>query len=96
MILKINREDDMIIIKKDNSLEAIETYRTNETVTFKSLMTFLLSEELKEEITINNTVSDLNDAETDLIKLLEYIIEQYNNKVKDYQLFLKEREEQKS
>ena len=89
MLLKIEKQDDAILIKEDSKPKEIEKYKMNEAIDFSQLMQFLLKLELNEKIDYECDASDFNDQEKVLLSLLVEIKDNYNQKVEDFNTFKK-------
>lgn len=85
--MEICREKELIILKEN---EVIEEYSLSSEVNFKKLINYLLNLNLSKKITIKNKIGDMNDAEENLVKLVNKIIDDYNEKVDELERFKKE------
>lgn len=89
--MKLIREKEDIVLKNDNT--EIERYNLSQEITFKGYISFLISLNLSEKIEIKDEVNDKNEAECNLIKLINEIKDDYNVKVDELSTFKKEIEE---
>ena len=67
-----------------------EKYNFEKEINFQELVNFLLNKNLSEKIIITDNIDKKDEKEENLIKLITGIIEDYNNKVEDYNQFVKE------
>ena len=86
--MKIIKEKDNIILKKEN--DVIEIYNFEQEINFEGFINYLLNLNLSEKIDIKNEVEDPTENQQNLIKLLENIKDDYNKKVEEFDLFMKE------
>jgi len=86
--MKIIKEKDNIILKKEN--DVIEIYNFEQEINFEGFINYLLNLNLSEKIDIKNEVEDPTETQQNLIKLLENIKDDYNKKVEEFDLFMKE------
>ena len=84
----IDRNEKDIVLKENDSL--IEKYNFEKEINFQELVNFLLNKNLSEKIIITDNIDKKDEKEENLIKLITGIIEDYNNKVDDYNQFVKE------
>ena len=84
----IDRDDKDIVLKENDSI--IEKYNFEKEINFQELVNFLLNKNLSEKIIITDNINKKDEKEENLIKLITGIIEDYNNKVEDYNQFVKE------
>lgn len=89
--MKLIREKEDIVLKNDNT--EIERYNLSQEITFKGYINFLIGLNLSEKIEIEDEVNDKNEAECNLIKLINNIKDDYNVKVDELSKFKKEIEE---
>lgn len=78
-LIKIANE---IILLDDNEKE-IEKYSFDKEINFKKFIDYLLSLNLSAEINIEDTIAEKTEAEENLIRLINNIKVDYNNKVKE-------------
>ena len=71
-------------------IDRIEKYNFEKEINFQELVNFLLNKNLSEKIIITDNIDKKDEKEENLIKLITGIIEDYNNKVGDYNQFVKE------
>lgn len=84
----IDRNEKDIVLKANDSI--IEKYNFEKEINFQELVNFLLNKNLSEKIIITDNIDKKDEKEENLIKLITGIIEDYNNKVGDYNQFVKE------
>lgn len=84
----IDRNEKDIVLKANDSI--IEKYNFEKEINFQELVNFLLNKNLSEKIIITDNIDKKDEKEENLIKLITGIIEDYNNKVDDYNQFVKE------
>ena len=84
----IDRNEKDIVLKENDSI--IEKYNFEKEINFQELVNFLLNKNLSEKIIITENIDKKDEKEENLIKLITGIIEDYNNKVDDYNQFVKE------
>lgn len=84
----IDRKEKDIVLKENDSI--IEKYNFEKEINFQELVNFLLNKNLSEKIIITDNIDKKDEKEENLIKLIIGIIEDYNNKVDDYNQFVKE------
>lgn len=82
--MEVCRKDDSIIIKEK---EIIEEYNLNSEINFQKLIKYLLNFNLSENVVFENKIDDLNDSEENLIKIIKKIIDDYNEKVDEFNKF---------
>ena len=86
--MKIIKEKENLVLKKEN--EVIEIYNFGQEINFKGFINYLLKLNLSEKIYLKNEVEDATEAQQNLIRLLENIKDDYNKKVEEFDLFMKE------
>lgn len=86
--MKLIREKEDIVLKNDNT--EIERYNLSQEITFKGYISFLIGLNLSEKIEIKDEINDKNEAECNLIKLINEIKDDYNVKVDELSTFKKE------
>ena len=86
--MKIIKEKENLVLKKEN--EVIEIYNFGQVINFKGFINYLLKLNLSEKIDLKNEVEDTTEAQQNLIRLLENIKDDYNKKVEEFDLFMKE------
>lgn len=84
----IDRNEKDIVLKENDSI--IEKYNFEKEINFQELVNFLLNKNLSEKIIITDNIDKKDEKEENLIKLITGVIEDYNNKVDDYNQFIKE------
>lgn len=84
----IDRNEKDIVLKENDSI--IEKYNFEKEINFQELVNFLLNKNLSEKIIITDNIDKKDEKEENLIKLITGIIEDYNNKVDDYNQFVKD------
>lgn len=86
----------MEIIKKNDAIQlvenqkVIEEYKFDNEINFSKLMEYLLSLNLSKKITLDDKVSDKKLEEENLLKIITNIINDYNNKTEELEIFKKE------
>ena len=86
--MKIIKEKENLVLKKEN--EVIEIYNFGQEINFKGFINYLLKLNLSKKIDLKNEVEDATEAQQNLIRLLENIKDDYNKKVEEFDLFMKE------
>lgn len=61
----------------------IEKYNFKENINFEKLITFLLKQNMTEEIQLENYLSEPSDSEKQLINLINEVLTEYNKKVEE-------------
>ena len=88
--MEIIKEEERIIIKSDSE---IESYDFNSEINFKKLIDYLLKKNLSEKIDLECHVNEPTEAEDNLIKLIQKIVDDYNSKVNDLEAFVNDNKE---
>lgn len=88
--MEIIRKEDKIVIKDSSE---IESYDFDSEINFKKLVNYLLKKNLSEKVDLNVCVDDLSEAEENLINLIKKIIDDYNDKVDEFETFKAENNE---
>lgn len=87
-IITIDKVNNDIVIyeEKDNY---IESYSLEKTITFENLVKFLLNLNLEMKVTINEKceLPSLSSPEKELISIINNIVDDYNQKVEEFNLF---------
>lgn len=86
--MEIIRNNEFICIM--DNVEVIEKYSFNEEINFKKLIEYLLSLNLSKVINYEDKVEEKTDEEENLIKLIVKILDDYNNKVEEFNKFKEE------
>lgn len=76
--MEIFRDKDAIVLKEQ---DIIEKYSLNSEINFKGLINYLLKFNLSKKFKLDNKINDMTDTEKNLVKLIESIINDYNEKV---------------
>ncbi len=76
--MEIFRDKDTIVLKEQ---DIIEKYSLNSEINFKGLINYLLKFNLSKKFKLDNKIDDMTDTEKNLVKLIENIINDYNEKV---------------
>lgn len=82
--MEIVRNEDKIVIRDDKE---IESYDFNSEINFNKLINYLLKNNLSKKINLDNNIKDPTEAEDNLIKLIQKIINDYNTKVEELDKF---------
>lgn len=85
--MEIVRNEDKIVIRDDKE---IESYDFNSEINFNKLINYLLKNNLSKRINLDNNIKDPSEAEDNLIKLIQKIINDYNTKVEELDKFKKD------
>lgn len=85
MQIKIVKEENSISIKNIDA--NIETYNFVNEINFSELVKFLLNKNLAEN-EIKDMIDEKNEAEINLIKIINEIVNEYNSKVDEYTTFI--------
>lgn len=80
--IKTNSEIKDLILYDENDC-AIEKYNFKENINFEKLITFLLKQNMTEEIQLENNLSEPSDLEKQLINLINEVLTEYNKKVEE-------------
>lgn len=83
--MEICREKDLIVLKESKT--TIEEYSLNSEINFKKLISYLLNLNLSKKITVDNRIKDMSNTEENLVKLINKIIDDYNDKVDELDKF---------
>lgn len=86
MEIKIVKEENSISIKNIDA--NIETYNFVNGINFSELVKFLLNKNLAEKVEIKDMIDEKNEAEINLIKIINEIVNEYNSKVDEYTTFI--------
>lgn len=62
----------------------IEKYNFKENINFEKLITFLLKQNMTEEIQLENYLSEPSDSEKQLINLINEVLTEYNKIVEEF------------
>lgn len=80
--IKTNSEIKDLILYDENDC-VIEKYNFKENINFEKLITFLLKQNMTEEIQLENNLSEPSDSEKQLINLINEVLTEYNKKVEE-------------
>lgn len=80
--IKTNSEIKDLILYDENDC-VIEKYNFKENINFEKLITFLLKQNMTEEIQLGNNLSEPSDLEKQLINLINEVLTEYNKKVEE-------------
>lgn len=80
--IKTNSEIKDLILYDENDC-VIEKYNFKENINFEKLITFLLMQNMAEEIQLENNLSEPSDPEKQLINLFNEVLTEYNKKVEE-------------
>ena len=86
--MELIKNEEIIYLNDENTL--IEKYDLNEEINFKCLVDYLLKKNLSSEVMLEDKVEEKTDSEENLIKLINSIINDYNDKVDELEKFKKE------
>lgn len=85
--MEIKRMNNNISLYNENLL--IEEYKLTEAIDFRSLMNFLIKDELSNKYKlICDEDLNLNEEEHGLISIIKTIIEEYNMKIDEFDSFV--------
>lgn len=91
--MEIIKNGDVIQLIENNTV--IEDYRFDNEINFSKLMEYLLSMNLSKKIIIDDKIEDKTIEDENLIKIINNIIEDYNKKVDELEVFKREIEDSK-
>lgn len=80
--IKTNSEIKDLILYDENDC-VIEKYNFKENINFEKLITFLLKQNMTEEIQLENSLSEPSNSEKQLINLFNEVLTEYNKKVEE-------------
>ena len=80
--IKTNSEIKELILYDENDC-VIEKYNFKENINFEKLITFLLKQNMTEEIQLENSLSEPSNPEKQLINLFNEVLTEYNKKVEE-------------
>ncbi len=80
--IKTNSEIKDLILYDENDC-VIEKYNFKENINFEKLITFLLKQNMTEEIQLENSLSEPSNPEKQLINLFNEVLTEYNKKVEE-------------
>lgn len=80
--IKTNSEIKDLILYDENDC-VIEKYNFKENINFEKLITFLLKQNMTEEIQLENNLSEPSDSEKQLINLINKVLTEYNKKFEE-------------
>lgn len=80
--IKTNSEIKDLILYDENDC-VIEKYNFKENINFEKLITFLLKQNMTEEIQLENSLSETSNPEKQLINLFNEVLTEYNKKVEE-------------
>ncbi len=86
----IDRIENEIVLKEQEKI--VEKYNFEKEINFEKLTKTLLNKNLSETINLEDNIKDKEEKEENLIKLIKSIIDDYNNKVEEYNKFIEELE----
>jgi hypothetical protein len=86
--MELIKNEEIIYLNDENTL--IEKYDLNEEINFKGLVDYLLKKNLSSKVMLEDKVEEKTDSEENLIKLINSIINDYNDKVGELEKFKKE------
>lgn len=85
------RENGKVILK--NTDQTIEEYSFKENIDLKELIEFLLNANLSSKFELEDKLNEKSNEEENLVSFIKSLINDYNDKVDEYNKFV---EEQKS
>lgn len=88
--MEIIREEEKLVLK--NESEVIEEYNFKDNIDLKKLIEKLLNDNLTNKYEVKENLGDKSQEEENLINVIKGIVSDYNNKVDDYQEFIKKEE----
>lgn len=91
--MEIIKNGGVIQLIENNTV--IEDYRFDNEINFSKLMEYLLSMNLSKKIIIDDKIEDKTIEDENLIKIINNIIEDYNKKVDELEVFKREIEDSK-
>lgn len=80
--IKTNSEIKDLILYDENDC-VIEKYNFKENINFEKLITFLLKQNMTEEIQLENSLSEPSNPEKQLINLFNEVLTEYNKKFEE-------------
>lgn len=83
--MKITKNDETLILSNEG--DVIEKYNLSDEINFKGLATYLLHLNLSNKVEQINDFEELNENEKTLILIINEIIELYNKKVDELEVF---------
>lgn len=86
----IDRIENEIVLKDQEKI--IEKYNFEKEINFEKLTKTLLKKNLSETINLEDNIKEKEEKEENLIKLIRSIIDDYNQKVEEYNAFIAELE----
>lgn len=86
--MELIKNEEIIYLNDENTI--IEKYDLNEEINFKDLVDYLLKKNLSSKVMLEDKVEEKTDSEENLIKLINSIINDYNDKVDELEKFKKE------
>ena len=86
--MELIKNEEIIYLNDENTL--IEKYDLNEEINFKCLVDYLLKKNLSSKVMLEDKEKKKTDSEENLIKLINSIINDYNDKVDELEKFKKE------
>ncbi|MGN1379567.1 MAG: hypothetical protein ACI4XR_04165 [Bacilli bacterium] len=82
----IDRIENEIVLKDQEKI--IEKYNFEKEINFEKLTKTLLKKNLSETINLEDNIKEKEEKEENLIKLIRSIIDDYNQKVEEYNAFI--------
>ena len=86
----IDRIENEIVLKEQEKI--VEKYNFEKEINFEELTKTLLKKNLSETINLEDNIKEKEEKEENLIKLIRSIINDYNQKVEEYNTFIAELE----
>lgn len=82
--MEICRKEESIVIKDK---DIIEEYKLDAEINFKGLITHLLGLNLAKKVELKCSIDDLSESEKNLVNLIKSIVNDYNEKVEEFEKF---------
>lgn len=86
--MEIIRENGKIVLK--HNLQIVEEYNFKENIDLKKFIEFLLKDNLTNEFTFEDKLEEKTTEEENLVSVIKGLIDDYNNKVQEFQKFVLE------
>lgn len=86
--MEIVRENGKIVLK--NNTEIVEEYNFKDNIDLKKLVELLLNDNLTHKFSLQDKLDDKTTEEENLASVIKDLIDDYNNKVAEYEEFITE------